>query len=142
MSDEPAEDGGAGSRDEPRTVPSTEVVVPERRPLVVAPARRTRLAAELRGRLPELRRRLVELGRHPAAVASVSAATTVGGALLLNGLRHALRATAAARPGPAASAGSLAVGYVLHEVHVIHHIVAHVERRDRPERPELLPGPW
>ena len=95
------------------TAPSTEVVPTQRRVEFVAPGRWTHLATGLRGRLPELSRR-------PAAVASVSAATTIGGAMLVTALRHAARAVAARPP---AATGSPVIGYVLHEVHVFHHLV-------------------
>jgi hypothetical protein len=130
MADEPGEEtGAAGSLQDPSTVPSTEIVVSQRRHEVVAPGRWAPLVAGLRGRLLELR-------RHPAAVASVSAATTIGGALLINGLRHAARAAATPRPAPT---GSTVVGYVLHEVHVFHHVR---QQTDRHDSVEVYTGQW
>jgi hypothetical protein len=57
-------------------------------------------------------------------MATVSAAATVGSALVTAGLRRALRQTPLS---PAKRTASVAVGgYVVHEVHVIHHVVHHV----------------
>jgi hypothetical protein len=101
--------------------PSSEVVVRDR---AVTVARR-------RGTVERLRGRLVELRQNPATAATLSAAATVGGALLVNGLRLALREVASS---PATRTGSLSIrGYVLHEVHVFHHVVHHVVERPRPE---------
>ena len=139
MTDDPAGLAGTeGAAVEPSAGPSTEIVLAERRQLALAPGRWSRLATAVRGRLDELR-------RHPAAVASVSAATTIGGALLINGLRQASRAAvataAAGRSDPAGSAGptgSTVVGYVLHEVHVFYHAVQPADRRDL----EVYTGRW
>jgi hypothetical protein len=106
---------GAGVPVEPAPAPSTEIVLAGRR-LEVAPGRWAQLVTGVRGRV-------VQLSRHPAAVASVSAATTIGGALLVNALRQAGRAVATRPP---AGTGRPVVGYVLHEVHVFHHVVHHV----------------
>ena len=97
--------------------PSTELVVRERR-TALAPARRW----------PDLvvraRTQLTRLRQNPAAMVAVSAAATVGSAVVTAGLRHALRETALA---PAGRSASVAVGgYLVHEVHVIHHVVHHV----------------
>jgi hypothetical protein len=99
--------------------PSTELVLPDRRP-AVAPARRWPDA------VVRARGRLLQLRQHPAAVLSVSAAATVGSALLTTGLRRALRSAALA---PAGRTMSVAIGgHIVHEVHVIHHVVHHVVR--------------
>jgi len=104
----PTPDGDAAER-------STELVVPPRRP-VVRPAR-AGLVVRFRGQLAELR-------QNPAAMVAVSAAATVGSALLGAGLRRTLLATPRSPTGKPAS---VAVGgYVVHEVHVIHHVVHHV----------------
>ena len=99
--------------------PSRDLVLPARRP-----------AFGLARRWPQVlvtaRSRLLELRQSPVAMASVSAAATVGSALLTAGLRRALRQTPLQ---PAGRTTSVAVGgYVLHEVHVIHHVVHHVVR--------------
>jgi hypothetical protein len=120
MTDEPVNEPRATVPPEDVAVgPSTELVVPERRP-PVAPARRwSDAVVRTRGRLLQLR-------QHPAAVLSVSAAATVGGALLTSGLRRALRQAALS---PAGRTTTVAVrGYIRHEVHVIHHVVHHVGR--------------
>ena len=97
--------------------PSTDLVVPERR-MAVRPARQW----------PEVvvraRAQLMRLRENPAAMVAVSAAATVGSAVLTAGLRRAWREE------PASAAGRTAVvavgGYVVHEVHVVHHVVHHV----------------
>jgi hypothetical protein len=95
-------------------------VVREHRRPAVAPSRRWPDA------VVRARGRLLQLRQHPAAVVSVSAAATVGSALLTAGLRRALRQAALS---PAGRSTSVAVrGYILHEVHVIHHVVHHVGR--------------
>jgi len=104
----PTPDGDAAAR-------STELVVPPRRP-VARPAR-AGLADRFRGQLAELR-------QNPAAMVAVSAAATVGSALVGAGLRRTLLATPRS---PGGKPASVAVGgYVVHEVHVIHHVVHHV----------------
>jgi hypothetical protein len=120
MTEEPTTEPGA--EDPPSDLPagpSTDLVLPARGP-AVAPARRW----------PEVvltaRSRLLELRQSPVAMVSVSAAATVGSALLTAGLRRVLRQTPLQ---PAGRTTSVAVGgYVLHEVHVIHHVVHHVVR--------------
>ena len=101
---------------------STELVVRETAAAPVAPARGWQHAVVGFGR------RLPQLLRHPAAVASVSVVATVGTSLLVNGLRglgHPARPAGSA-PDGAGTAGPVAIaGYVLHEVHVIHHHVVH-----------------
>jgi hypothetical protein len=122
---EPVEAGGpaeAAGPTQAAPVPSTEIVPAGRRLEVVASGRWANLVTGVRGRV-------LQLSRHPAAVASVSAATTIGGALLVNALRQAGRAVATRSP---ARPGRPAVGYVLHEVHVFHHVVHHVLPRDSP----------
>jgi hypothetical protein len=118
----------AGVPVEAAPVPSTELVPAGRRLEVLAPGRLAQLVTGVRGRV-------LQLSRHPAAVASVSAATTIGGALLVNALRQAGRAAAARSP---AGTGRPTVGYVLHEVHVFHHVVHHVVRPH--DSPAPAPG--
>lgn len=90
---------------------STELVVPPRRP-VARPARAVRV-----------RRQLAELRQNPAAMVAVSAAATVGSALVGAGLRRTL----AAPRSPGGKPASVAIGgLVVHEVHVVHHVVHHV----------------
>jgi hypothetical protein len=90
---------------------STELVVPPRRP-VARPARAVRV-----------RRQLAELRQNPAAMVAVSAAATVGSALVGAGLRRTL----AAPRSPGGKSASVAIGgLVVHEVHVVHHVVHHV----------------
>jgi hypothetical protein len=106
---DPPEDGAAGR--------STELVVPDRRPRV-APARRWPDA------VVKVRGRLLELRQHPAAMVSISAAASVGSALVTAALRRAQRQ---AGLSPVGRTTSVAVrGYIVHEVHVVHHIVHHV----------------
>ncbi len=94
--------------------PSTEVVVLDRRP--VAAARRWPDV------VVQARSRLVALRDHPAAAVTVSAAATVGSALLTAGLRRALRGSAPPVPARTVSVR----GYIRHEVHVVHHVVHHI----------------
>jgi hypothetical protein len=109
----PAEPAEAG--------PSTDLVVRERS-VAVGPARRW----------PDMvvraRMQLLRLRENPAAMVAVSAAATVGSAVLTAGLRRALRETSLA---PAGKTAVVAVGgYVVHEVHVVHHVVHHVSLSD------------
>ena len=72
------------------------------------------------------RRQLEQLRQNPAAMVAVSAAATVGSALVTAGLRRTLRQ---APLSPAGRTASVAIGgYVVHEVHVVHHVVHHVIR--------------
>jgi len=119
----------AGQPVEATPVRSTELVPAGRRLEVVAPGRLAKLVTGVRGRV-------LQLSRHPAAVASVSAATTIGGALLVNALRQAGRAAVARTP---AGPGRPMVGYVLHEVHVFHHVVVHHAVRP-PDNPAPVSG--
>jgi hypothetical protein len=97
--------------------PSTELVVPPRYP-VIRPARRWA------GLTVRARRQVEELRQNPAAMVAVSAAATVGSALLTAGLRRALLP---APLSPARRTASVAIeGYVVHEVHVVHHVVHHL----------------
>lgn len=91
---------------------STELVVPPRRP-VARPARAVRV-----------RRQLAELRQNPAAMVAVSAAATVGSALVGAGLRRTLLAAPRSPGGKPASV--VIGGLVVHEVHVVHHVVHHV----------------
>lgn len=99
--------------------PSTDLVVRTRRP-VVRPVRRwPELAARVRGQLEQLR-------QNPGAMVAMSAAATVGSAVVTAALRRTLRQ---ASLSPASRSASVAIGgYVVHEVHVIHHVVHHVIR--------------
>src|SRR3954454_23870064 len=97
--------------------PSTDLVVPARRPVLRSVRRWPELAVRARRQLEEWR-------HDPAAVVAMSAAATVGSALVTAGLRRTLRQ--ASLP-PARRTASVAIGgYVVHEVHVIHHVVHHV----------------
>lgn len=96
--------------------PSTDLVLPSRP--ATAPAR------QLPDALVRARAQLMRLRQNPAAMATVSAAATVGSALVTAALRRALRQTSLS---PVDRTASVAVGgYVVHEVHVIHHVVHHV----------------
>jgi hypothetical protein len=120
-------------REDPAAPSSTEVAVRDVAPLRVVPARRWPLA------VTRLRRRVPQVLRHPATVASVSVAATVGTRLLVSGLREAGRQASLARPASGTAAGTTSgagtaitvAGYVLHQVHVIHHHVVHVSIPDR-----------
>ena len=114
MTDEP---GAAPTVPPEEQAPSTEVVVLDRhRPVPVA---RRWPDAVVRARS-----RLVALREHPAAALRVSAAATVGSALLTTGLWRALRGSAL--PVPSRTASMSVRGYIRHEVHVVHHVVHHV----------------
>jgi hypothetical protein len=124
MTDEPG--AGAGPTVPPEDQapePSTEVVVLDRREQV--PARRRWPDAIVRART-----RLVALREHPAAALTVSAAATVGSALLTAGLRRALGGSALPALGRTSSV--TVRGYVLHEVHVVHHVVHHISGPPAP----------
>ena len=124
MTDDPGnQPGGTGLPEDLAAAPSTDVVVRARGPASAPVRRLPSAAARIRGRVLELR-------QHPGAVASVAAASTLGTALLATGLRQALRRAAVS---PARRTASLASGgYILHEVHVIHHVVHHVGRQPPP----------
>jgi hypothetical protein len=97
--------------------PSTELVLPERRSPV-------RLARQWPAVVVRARAQLMRLRENPAAMVAVSAAATVGSAVLTAGLRHALREESLA---PARRTSVVGVsGYVVHEVHVVHHVVHHI----------------
>ena len=107
---------------------STELVM--REPATAVPIARARRWPHA---VAGLGRRLPQVLRHPAAVVSASVAATVATRLLVSGLRQATRPTTATGgtggtggTGRAGAGGPIAVaGYVLHEVHVIHHHVVH-----------------
>jgi hypothetical protein len=99
--------------------PSSELVVRQHRAAPPTARHRPRAVARVGGRLLELRRR-------PRAVMSISAAATVGGAVLATGLRRALR-HAAVSTGSRGTSIAVA-GYIVQEVHVVHHVVHHVGR--------------
>jgi hypothetical protein len=99
--------------------PSTDLVVPTRRPVARSVRRRPGLAVRAHRQLEQLR-------QNPAAMVAVSAAATIGSALVTAGLRHTLRQ---APLSPARRTASVAIGgYVVHEVHVVHHVIHHVTR--------------
>jgi hypothetical protein len=116
MTDEPMTEPDPAAPDEQADAgSSTDLVVPARRPMV-GPLRRPGLAVRAR-------RQLAELRQNPAAMVAVSAAATVGSALVTASLRRTLRPA----PSPGRRTASVAVGgYVVHEVHVVHHVVHHV----------------
>jgi hypothetical protein len=116
MTDEPGTDPTVPP-EEQQPEPSTEVVVLDRRRPVVAVRRWPESIDRARSRLLALR-------EHPAAAVTVSVAATVGSALLTTGLRRALRGSAL--PVPSRSATLSVRGYVLHEVHVVQHVVHHI----------------
>jgi len=120
MTEEPmSEPGAAVPSGHVDAGPSTDVVLPARRPVAVPARRWPEVAARAR-------RQLAELRQNPAAMFAVSAAATVGSALVTAGLRRTLTQTPLS---PAGKSASIAVGgYVVHEVHVIHHVVHHVIR--------------
>jgi len=125
MAEEPRTEPGATVPAQD-AAPSTELVVPDRRPPALPVRRWPDAVARARGRLLQLR-------ENPAAMVSLSAAATVGSALLTTGLRRALQQTAVSPAGRTASVAgrtaSVSVrGYVVHEIHVIHHVVHHVVR--------------
>jgi hypothetical protein len=120
MTEEPtSEPEAAISNDRVEVGPSTELVLPARRSTVV-PARRWNEVAV------RVRRQLQQIRENPAAVIAVSAAATVGGALVSAGLRGGSTKTPLSRADKTASVAL--GGYVVHEVHVIHHVVHHVIR--------------
>jgi hypothetical protein len=117
MTDEPMTEPDPAAPDEQADAgSSTDLVVPARRP-IVGPLRRPGLAVRAR-------RQLAELRQNPAAMVAVSAAATVGSALVTASLRRTLRP---APTSPGRRTASVAIGgYVVHEVHVVHHVVHHV----------------
>lgn len=99
--------------------PSTDLVVPDRRP-VARPVR------GWSGVAVRARRQLEVLRQSPTAVVAMSAVAAVGSAVVTAGLRRAL---GQAPTSPAGRTASMAIGgYVVHEVHVVHHVVHHVIR--------------
>ena len=97
--------------------PSTDLVVPVRRTPV-------RLVRQWPDVVLRTRAQLMRLRENPAAMVAVSAAATVGSAVLTAGVRRMLREEAfGSTRGTAVVAVS---GYVVHEVHVVHHVVHHV----------------
>jgi hypothetical protein len=120
MPEEPMTDPAATPPSgQPEAEPSTDLVLPVRRPVAAAARRWPDVVVGARTRLMRLR-------QNPAAMVAVSAAATVGSAVLTAGLRRGLRQLG---PSPAGRTASLAVGgHVVHEVHVIHHVVHHVVR--------------
>jgi hypothetical protein len=120
MAEEPtSEPDAAISDDRVEATPSTDLVLPARRSTVVPARRWTEVAVRVRRQLQQIR-------ENPAAVVAVSAAATVGSALVTAGLRASLTRTPLSRAEetPPVALG----GYVVHEVHVIHHVVHHVIR--------------
>jgi hypothetical protein len=120
MTEEPtSEPEAAISNDRVEVGPSTDLVLPARRSTVVPARRWTEVTVRVRRQLQQIR-------ENPAAVIAVSAAATVGGALVSAGLRGRLTKTPLSRADKTASVAL--GGYVVHEVHVIHHVVHHVIR--------------
>jgi hypothetical protein len=120
MTEEPtSEPEAAISNDRVEVGPSTDLVLPARRSTVVPARRWTEVTVRVRRQLQQIR-------ENPAAVIAVSAAATVGGALVSAGLRGRLTKTPLSRADMTASVAL--GGYVVHEVHVIHHVVHHVIR--------------
>ena len=120
MTEEPtSEPEAAISNDRVEVGPSTDLVLPARRSTVVPARRWTEVTVRVRRQLQQIR-------ENPAAVIAVSAAATVGGALVSAGLRGGLTRTPLSRADKTASVAL--GGYVVHEVHVIHHVVHHVIR--------------
>jgi hypothetical protein len=108
--------------DQAEAGPSTDLVLPPRRP-PVAPAR------QWPGVVVRARSQLLRLRQNPTAMVAVSAAATLGSAVVTAGLRHGLRAAPSAGRIVAVTVG----GHHVHEVHVIHHVVHHVvHHADRP----------
>ena len=120
MTDEPMTEPDPAAPDRHvDTEPSTDLVVPTRRPVVRPVGRWPGLAVRARRQLEQLR-------QNPAAMVAVSAAATVGSALVTAGLRRAVRQ---APLSPAGRTASVAIGgYVVHEVHVVQHVIHHVIR--------------
>ena len=105
--------------------PSTDLVLRARRPAVAGARQWPDVVVRARSQLMRLR-------QNPAAMVAVSAAATVGSALVTAGLRRGLRQIP---PPPTGRPASVAVdGYLFHEVHVIHHVVHHVIRSPATER--------
>lgn len=119
MTEEPSpQPDAAVPHDRPDAGPSTDLVLPARRS-TVGPARPRALAVRARRQLEQFR-------QNPAAMVALSAAATVGSALVTTGLRGRLTKAPLSR---ASETASVAIGgYVVHEVHVIHHVVHHVIR--------------
>src|SRR5512133_1692951 len=128
MAEEPMkESGGSGdivSPEDDAAGPSTDLVLRERHPAVARARRWPDAVVRTRGWLLGLR-------QHPAAVVSVSAAATVGTALLTTALRRAL-GDGGALPSAGRTTSVALRGEILHEVHVIHHVVHHVVRPPAP----------
>jgi hypothetical protein len=130
------------ARDKPATRADTDSGPAQSTELVV---RRTAAPVARARRWPHavagLGRRLPQVLRHPAAVASASVAATVATRLLVSGLRQAARPAASTRGDGTDRAGAggpiTVAGYVLHEVHVIHHHVVHHYAVHRAARPPL-----
>jgi hypothetical protein len=102
---------------EGEVAPTTDLVLRARRP-AVAPARQWPDVVVRAGT------QLMRLRQNPAAMVAVSTAAAVGSALVTTGLRRSLRQTPLA---PTRRTASVTVGgYLVHEVHVIHHVVHRV----------------
>lgn len=99
-------------------------------------------AADTAQRWPQaltwLRRRLPDLTRNPALLATAAAAAAVGTGLAANIARQALGRMDLGRTEP--TGPGVVIGYVVVEhVHVVHHVVQHVQRAlpASPPRPQL-----
>jgi hypothetical protein len=88
-----------------------------------------------------LRDRLPELARHPAFVATASAAAAIGAGLAVDAARQALgRAALARTAGP--TGPTMVVGYIVVEhVHVVHHVVHHLSNRIEDRNSGRVGGP-
>ncbi len=103
-----------------------ELMVPDRRAHAVPTRRWAPAVAALRSRLPEL-------ARNPAVVATA----TLGTGLAATVVREALRSRAL--PAQSAPAPIAVSGFIVHHVHVVHHVVQQVSVVHHVGRPMLPP---
>lgn len=109
----PEEPDETVSPDQAEAGSSTDLVLSPRHP-PVAPAR------QWPGVVVRARTHLLRLRQNPAAMVAVSAAATLGSAVVTAGLRHGLR------PASSSSAGrTVEVTVRGYHVHVVHHVVHH-----------------
>ncbi len=106
-----------------------ELVVPARTAHAVPTRRWAPAVAALRSRLPEL-------ARNPAVVATV----TVGTGLAATAVREVLRSRAL--PAQSAATPIAVSGFIVHHVHVVHHVVQQVSVVHQVNRPMLPPATW
>jgi hypothetical protein len=116
MPEEPMAGPDAAPPEQAEAEPSTDLVVLGHRTAAAPAPRWSDVVVRVKTQLTRLR-------QDPAAMVALSAAATVGSAVVTAGLRRALREM------PRSSAertGSVAVaGYLVHQVHVIHRVVVH-----------------